>query len=90
MSTPIASTLVWHDGTPYDVSTIDRECSAVASYGTVYAETLVFEVKPDRTRGHVLYQSEAAEGSIADHQKIVGNVRDSGSFWDAVETEKPA
>lgn len=81
MSTPIARTRVWHDGKPYDVSTIDRESSAVAAYGMKYAETLVFEVREDGSTGHILHQDEAAQGSIATHQQIVNNIRDFGPYW---------
>ena len=95
MITPIARTRVWYDGTAYDVSTIDRESSAIEAYGMVYAETLVFEVKPNGTSGRILYQSDSAQGSIADHQQIVQNIRDSGPYWDATDptehdTEKAA
>lgn len=78
MGTPIASTRVWHDGKAYDVSTIDRESSAALAFGDVYAETIVWEVTHDGRRGAMLYQDEAARGSIAVHQKIVNNIRDSG------------
>lgn len=78
MGTPIASTRVWHDGKAYDVSTIDRESSAAAAYGDVYAETIVWEVTQGGKRGAMLYQNEAARGSIAAHQQIVSNLRDFG------------
>lgn len=88
--TPLASTRVWRDGTPYDVSTIDRACSAAASYGALYAETIVWEVLPDGTRGAILCQSESAQGSIAQHLQTVSNLRDFGLFAAIVdEKEQP-
>lgn len=85
MVTPIASTRVWHDGKAYDVSTIDRECSAVEARGMMYAETIVWEVGPDGKRGRILCQDEAAEGSIAAHQQMVSNIRDFGPRDDATK-----
>lgn len=78
METPIASTRVWHDGKAYDVSTINRECSAVGAHGMLYAETIVWEVSPDGKRGQQVFQDEAAQGSIVVHQNIVSTIRDYG------------
>lgn len=78
MGTPIASTRVWHEGKAYDVSTIDRESSAAAAYGDVYAETIVWEVGPDGKRNQQVFQDEAIQGSIAVHQNIVSTIRDYG------------
>lgn len=78
MGTPIASTRVWHDGKPYDVSTIDRECSAVGAHGMMYAETIVWEVGDDGSRGDVLCQEEAAAGSMIVHQNLVDTLREYG------------
>ena len=74
----IASTRVWHGETPYDVSTIDRECSAIGANDMIYAETIVWEVLPDGSRGKIVHQGEAARGSIANHIEIVSNIRDFG------------
>lgn len=79
---PIASTRVWHGGKAFDVSTIDRNSSAAAAYGMVYAETLVFEVLPDGKRGSILAQGEAARGSIGVHQDMVAQLRVFGKCDD--------
>lgn len=78
MATHIASTRVWHDGKPFDVSTIDRECSAIGASDMIYAETIVWEVLPDGSRGKIVHQGEAARGSIANHIEIVSSIRDFG------------
>ena len=79
MATHIASTRVWHDGKPFDVSTIDRECSAIGAHGMLYAETMVWEVLQDGSRGRILHQDEAVRGSIKKHQKIVENLHMFGT-----------
>lgn len=79
MSTPVASTRVWHNGTPFDVSTINRESSSPWAYGEIYAETMVFYVGPDGKRGGILFQDEAARDCITVHVEIVKRIHETGS-----------
>lgn len=77
---PVASTRVWHQGVPYDVSTINRQSSAVAAADLIYAETLVWTVKPNGDRDRLIGQAESWRDSIAAHQRIVEQLQATGSF----------
>lgn len=77
---PVASTRVWHQGVPYDVSTINRRSSAAAASDLIYAETLVWSVKPDGSRDHLIGQAESWRDSIVVHQRIVKQLQATGTF----------
>lgn len=78
MIDPICRTRVWRQGKIYDVSTINRESSAMLSDEHMYAETMVFEVLPNGMQGELLGQDEAASGSIFAHQRMVSRIYETG------------
>jgi hypothetical protein len=75
MTSPIeklAQTYVQHNGKWFFVSTINRESSALAAYGMMYAETMVWEVDYDtKKRGELLYSLEAGKDSLREHQRAI-------------------
>ena len=73
MTNRVAATYVTYEGREYLVSTIDRPCSAVASYGHPYAETMVWPVneKRERTQENFLFQCEDSAGSVRAHCQVV-------------------
>jgi len=70
MSEPLIKSYVWHGNKCFVVSTIDRACSALESYGGVYAETIAWELLGGE-KGPQICQYEAASGSISKHQWVV-------------------
>ena len=68
----LAQTYVWHGDKAFMVSTINRASSAVAAYGQVYAETMVWEWRPEtKERGAIIGQDSASAGSLYAHQQMV-------------------
>jgi hypothetical protein len=76
------TTYVGHNGKVYRVTTINRESSAFYSPWAVYAETLVWEwdTEERKTKGSILLQGEAPEGSIKTHQRVVEQIYNEG-IW---------
>lgn len=70
---------------PYIVSTAERACSAVGSYGLVYAETLVWHQDSRTGERHLLMQAEAAAGSRIRHQQIVAALRAGARPWEEAD-----
>lgn len=65
------------------VSTINRESSSMLAYGSLYAETMVFEFFSDEERwGSVLAGGEACEGSRYTHDRFITQFRETGTFPD--------
>lgn len=78
LNTLIAQTVVWHEGTRkwFFVSTLERNSSAAACPESRYNETLVWE-GPNRD-GRIIFQGDAAKGSIQLHQRVVESLHLSG------------
>jgi hypothetical protein len=74
------ATYVTHKNKVYRVSTINRECSSMESYGSKYAETLVWEWDTNEynIKGDILLTGSSSEGSIRKHQEIVEMIHTSG------------
>ena len=75
----LAMTRVRHGDKYFEVSTINRESSAVAMHGDIYAETLVFSVQDNWVRGNIIGQAEASRGSLYAHQRMVERLFNTGS-----------
>lgn len=86
MTNKLAQTYVWNGDKAFFVSTINRQCSAVA-YNGLYAETMVWEWDERRPnqRGALLWQGEAAEGSLRTHQRVVEKLAKDGIAEDPEE-----
>ena len=58
--------------------------------GSLYAETLVWELDSEWKRGAIVGQDEAAEGSIDAHQRMVKRLHETGQCEapDTDESEK--
>ena len=74
----IANTKVWHEGKCFQVSTINRESSAMYAAGSLYAETLVWELDAKGQRGSLVGQDEAPQDSIYAHQRMVKRLHETG------------
>ena len=68
----VIKTYVFHKDRCFFVSTINRECSSMAGYGSVYSETLVFDYdwSKKETSG-ILYQASGCRDAINVHQHVV-------------------
>lgn len=79
-SEPIASTIVWHGDKAWRVSTINRESSAPAMYGHVYAETMVWAWNPQTrdVEGEILDTRESRRGSLMEHWRAVTDLHEKG------------
>ena len=67
------TTLYYKDGRVFFVSTIDRECSSMIGAGSIYAETMAWEldIETMTRKVSILYQGSCARGSIVEHQRVV-------------------
>lgn len=69
---PLVQTYVWHEGKAFLVSTINRPSSAAASYGGMFAETIVWEWFSDkRERGAIIGQDSSGNRCLYAHQRMV-------------------
>jgi hypothetical protein len=78
----VIKSYVWHGDDCYFVSTIDRDNSAAASYGSRYAETLVWAYdweKNERLSGVMWHGESAGEGSIRGHLITCQRIHDTGN-----------
>jgi len=66
----IAQTYVQHNGQWFFVSTINRECSAIET-PVEFAETIVWELNADGSKGGQMAQSEDCKGCIGTHLNLV-------------------
>jgi hypothetical protein len=83
MTLPKRTEVTAPDGVQYTVSTINRECSALAVYGKVYSETIVFgppgDPHPDGQRyPSIEWQSEAPKDSEREHDRAVQVITAAG------------
>lgn len=65
------------DNQTYQVSTINRASSALASHGATYAETMVFDISDPSTR-RLVWQDESIAGSRVVHDEIVDALKRGG------------
>lgn len=80
------ATYVSHKGKWWRVSTINRESSALGSYGHKYTETLVWDWDVETQKiGNICHMGECSEGSIHKHQQIVNKIHEGGAFWEESE-----
>ena len=77
-SVTLAKSYIVHNNEWFFVSTIDRDSSS--PYGSRYAETMVWNLEGDigSSRGDLLWQGEASQGSISEHQRIVEAIYTKG------------
>lgn len=87
MNEMLEQTYVFKDGkVHWLVSTLNRESSAALAHGAIYAETMVFDLSAEpRT---IAGQTEASEGSLRGHDKMVRRLRETGSP-DEQEEDQP-
>ena len=69
----IARTYITYKNKMYLVSTINRECSSLEGYGSLYSETLVWEWEPSvqNTVGSPLHQDTGSENSLFSHLRAL-------------------
>jgi len=79
MNRNIIQSFVWCGDNRYFVSTCDRESSADAKYGAVYAETIVWEWPQDSSRGEIIEMDEGVQGSAKVHYAMCERIR-NGEF----------
>lgn len=79
----VANTYVSHGERTWNVSTINRESSAIGG-PIIYAETMVWEWCPKTMQriGGIVHQSEDCRGCISVHMGIVLRIHESGAFWE--------
>jgi hypothetical protein len=71
-NTKLIQTYCHTDHGVFFVSTINRQSSAMESYGRRYAETIAWEYNYETSeRGEMIGMGEASEFSIRRHQEIV-------------------
>jgi len=70
MNPKIAQTYVQHEGQWFFVSTINRESSAMEA-PIEFAETIVWELNADGTKGAQMAQSEDCKDCIGTHLNLV-------------------
>ena len=59
------------------VSTINRADSSMAGYGSLYAETMAWEINPTTNeRIEMVQQGESSKDSTATHDRIVKELRE--------------
>lgn len=84
--TALAKTVAKHGDKCAFVSTINRQSSAMFSYGGTYAETIVWEYdETTKTRGKVLFQDEACTDSLHAHEAAVARFEQYGTFEEIEE-----
>lgn len=81
MTNAIARTYVWHNDKCFAVSTINRASSAVAAYGHMYSETMVWEWDAAAGEaGRLIGQDDSWKDNIRQHIEIVQRLRDRGTM----------
>jgi hypothetical protein len=79
-SDALIQSYVRHGDKWFFVSTMNRESSALAAYGMVYAETLVWEWDAEkRERGRIVAQGEGGQDSIYAHLAMCKRIAETGS-----------
>jgi hypothetical protein len=81
MSKALIQSHVRHGDKWFYVSTINRESSAVASYGATYAETIAWEFEPaSKQRGDIVAQVSATTDSLSGHFKVCKALFEGGEL----------
>ena len=75
MSAPIARDEIQHEGKTILVSTINRQSSAVAAYGAIYAETMVAEIDEHKRWVNLIAKDWASQDSTSGHERMVAWVK---------------
>jgi hypothetical protein len=72
----LEQTYIYKGGKAWFISTINRECSAAAVCGSLYAETMAWEIDPKTNeRFEMIKQGEAGRDSLRTHDRIVLEIR---------------
>lgn len=75
----VIKTYVWHEGSCFFVSTINRDSSSPYACGARYAETIVWAYNWElKKRCELLWTDSAGEGSIRAHQAMVERIHKTG------------
>lgn len=75
----IAKTHLKYKDKYYFISTINRECSSMESYGILYTETIAWEWNPEtNTKGCQVTQDAGPEDSIQSHLRVIQFIYNGG------------
>lgn len=77
----LANTTVWYGLTAFNVSTINRESSAVMAYGSTYAETIAWTINPEtKRRDKIIGQGESCTDSLHENIRAVKCLAETGRY----------